>query len=101
MIASLNHSPSSPSCETGLSLSACETALMAGRMFTTQTSKTAEQQCRVVIGIQAKAHAAPLQGVAFAGGQIFDSRYLAARVGGTDLDIAEVEPELARLGFRQ
>src|SRR5262245_60246845 len=93
MIASLNQS-SSPS--------SLVSALTSGRTFTASpSSETAEQQSRVLLLVDAQAHAAPFEKMPLAGDEVFDLFDAAADAGRPDLDLAEMEPELARRSFRQ
>src|SRR5262245_9939543 len=93
-MASLNQS-SSPS--------SLASALTSGRTtFTTAPSgETAKQQGRVLLLVDAQAHAAPFENVAFAGDQVFDLLHAPARVRRADLDLAKMEPELTRRSLGQ
>ena len=51
-----------------------------------------KQQGGVLLRVDTQAHAAPFDGVAFAGDQILDRARVSAAVP-PDLDIAEMEPE--------
>src|SRR4029453_1959866 len=51
--------------------------------------------------VDAQADPAPFEDVPLAGDQVFDRPHPLARVTRTDLDVAEMEPELPRSLFRQ
>src|SRR5215471_1013084 len=88
MMASLNQSSSASRVGTG-----------GWRVstFTTMLSwLTAEQEGGVALRVDAQAHAAPFERVALAGYQVFDRLDSVPRPGWTDIDVAKMEPELAR-----
>src|SRR5262252_6210180 len=93
MIASLNQSSS---------LSSLAAALMSVTTSMARPSReAAEQQGGILQLIDAQTDAAPLEDVPLAGDQIFDGFDAPARDRWADLDIAEMEPELARSGLCQ
>src|ERR1700733_771948 len=59
--------------------------------------QTAEQESRIAHRVDPQANAAPLDGGALAGHQVFKCSDIAAIAGHADLDIAERQPELVRL----
>src|SRR5258708_33341303 len=86
MIASLNQSSS---------LSSFGSTLMSVTTSTALPSReTAEQQGGILLRIYAQTDATPLEDVPLAGDQIFNELDAPARAWRTDLDIAEMEPEL-------
>src|SRR5579883_447752 len=91
MMASLNQS-SSTSLSAAISLNAS--------MATSSRSRDApEQSRRIVCGIDAQSRAAPGDNDPFAGDQVLDRAHASPVAVGSDLDIAEMEPELARRGI--
>src|ERR1700730_3169658 len=93
MMASLNHSSSN---------SSLGSALMSGTTFTALTSREAlKEQGRILLLVDAQADAAPFHDVLLAGDQVFDRLDALARIPAADLDLAEMEPELARVPLRQ
>src|SRR6516225_5506957 len=77
-------------------------ALMSATTSTARPSReAAEQQGGILLLIDAQTNSAPLNDVPFAGDQIFNEFDVPARGRWTDLDIAEMKPELARPGLRQ
>src|SRR6516165_11562226 len=91
MMASLNQSSS---------FSSLGAALMSATTSMAQSSReAAEQQGGVLLLIDAQTDSAPLEDVPFARDQIFNGFDAPARGRWTDLDIAEMKPELARSGL--
>jgi hypothetical protein len=66
----------------------------------TPLRQATEEQGRVLLRIDAQAHAAPFHDVALARDQVLDRLDAPARARRSDLDVADMEPELARAGFR-
>src|SRR5882757_8447206 len=93
MMASLNHSSS---------LSSLGSTLMSGTRFTSRASRAAaKQQGRVLLRVDAQADTSPFQDVALGGDQVFDRLDALPLIPSADLDVAEMEPELARAFIRQ
>src|SRR6266508_281321 len=75
---------------------------MSGATFTTRPSRqAAKQQRRILLLVDAQAGSAPFEDVPLAGDQVFDCLDALPQVPSTDLDVAEMEPELARARIRQ
>src|SRR5215831_9461892 len=92
-MASLNHSSS---------VSSLGSALMSATTSTTRPLReAAEQQCRILLLIDAQPNPAPFEDVPLASDQVFDKFYASAPARRTDLDIAKMKPELAWSGPRQ
>src|SRR5262245_22377667 len=92
-MASLNHSSS---------VSSLGSALMSATTSTTRPLReAAEQQCRILLLIDAQPDPAPFQDVPLARDQVFDKFHAPAPARRTDLDIAKMKPELAWSGPRQ
>src|SRR5262245_66046846 len=72
---------------------------------TTSTTRplreAAEQQCRILLLINAQPNPAPFEDVPLARDQVFDKFYAPAPARWTDLDIDKIEPELTWSGPRQ
>src|SRR5712692_8958621 len=93
MMASLNHS-SSPS--------SLRSALMSGATFTAPPSRKAtKHEGRVLLLIDAQPDPAPFEDVPLAGHQVLDRLDALPRLGRSDLDLAEMKPELERAVLRQ
>src|SRR5215470_12292175 len=93
MMASLNHSSSPSSLRSGL---------MSGATFTTPPSRRAtKDEGRVLPLIDAQPDPAPFEEVPLAGHQVLDRLDALPRCGRSDLDLAEMEPELERTLLRQ
>src|SRR5229473_1869152 len=93
MIASLNHS-SSPS--------SLGSALMSGATFTTRPScEATKHEDGVLLLIDAQPDPAPFEDMPLAGHQVLDRLDALPRLGRSDLDLAEMKPELERTLLRQ
>src|ERR1700738_5063719 len=87
MIASLNQSSS---------MSSLDSILMSAVASTVRSGKAAEYQCRILLLIDAQAHASPFDHMPFSGEQVFNGFDAPPRRRRADLDLAEMEPELPR-----
>src|SRR5262245_54676670 len=56
----------------------------------------AQQQSGIVGRVDTQPDAAPFERMTFAGDQVLHRAHAPARLGGADLQVAEMEPELAR-----
>src|SRR6516164_1790261 len=88
MMASLYQRP--------LSSGAVSTLISERTSTLSSQGKAAKQHGGIVRRIDAQPHPAPFNGMPLGGDQVLDRAHRSARTHGADLDIAEMEPELAR-----
>src|ERR1700746_3172467 len=92
-MSSLNHSSS---------VSSLGSAFMSAQPSTRRRLReAAEEQCRILLLIDAQPNPAPFQDVPLTRDQVFDKFHAPAPARRTDLDIAHMEPELAWCAPRQ
>src|SRR5262249_25206846 len=101
MIASLNQSSSVAILGSTLLSRLGSTLISAAAMFTTRSCKAAKDERGIAFGLDPQAHPAPFDSMALPGDQIFNCLDPMACTGRSDLDLAEMKPELAWTLFRE